>query len=125
MRGLVDPGVLFIGYAEYGSRWDIRDPDDHIPPDYWLIDPRDGPVVASGQLQPCGGVIADDSTDHACFCALYNSAIVASGCDREPAAVAFVAQVACRAIGEATAPTRCPAHEYSGVRAGRGCRSGA
>ena len=24
-RGLVDPGVLWIGYAEHGSRWDIRD----------------------------------------------------------------------------------------------------
>ena len=62
-RGLVDPGVLFVGYAEHGSRWDIRDPDGRVPPDYWLIDPRNGWVVTSGRLPPGGGVIEDDGTD--------------------------------------------------------------
>jgi hypothetical protein len=62
-RGLVDPGVLFIGYAEHGGRWDIRDADGHVPSPYWLLDPRTGSVVSSGRLEPGGGVIEDDSTE--------------------------------------------------------------
>ncbi len=62
-RGLVDPGVLFVGYAEHGSRWDIRDPDGHVPRDYWLVDPRQGSVLRSGRLPPGGGVIEDDGTE--------------------------------------------------------------
>jgi hypothetical protein len=62
-RGLVDPGVLFVGYAEHGSRWDIRDPNGHVPSDYWLIDPKDGSLVLSGRLPAGGGVIEDRSTD--------------------------------------------------------------
>ena len=49
-RGLVDPGVLFLGYAEHGGRWDIRDAEGHVPAPYWLLDPRTGSVVASGRL---------------------------------------------------------------------------
>jgi hypothetical protein len=55
--------VLFVGYAEHGSRWDIRDPSGHVPSDYWLIDPKTGFVVQSGRLPAGGGVIEDDSTD--------------------------------------------------------------
>jgi uncharacterized protein DUF4038/uncharacterized protein DUF5060 len=62
-RGLVDPGVLFIGYAEHGGRWDIRDTKGHVPSPYWLIDPRTGAVLSSGRLGPGGGAIEDDSTD--------------------------------------------------------------
>ncbi len=62
-RGLIDPGVLFVGYAEHGSRWDIRDPNHHVPNDYWLIDPRNGSMVMSGRLPPGGGEIDDDSTE--------------------------------------------------------------
>jgi hypothetical protein len=60
-RGLVDPGVLFIGYAEFGGRWDIRDQERQVPSPYWLIDPSNGSVVASGLLPEGGGVI-DDAT---------------------------------------------------------------
>jgi hypothetical protein len=62
-RGLVDPGVLFIGYAEHGGRWDIRDAEGHVPAPYWLLDPRTGSVVATGRLERGGGVIEDDSTE--------------------------------------------------------------
>ena len=55
--------MLFVGYAEHGGRWDIRDPHGHVPPDYWLVDPRDGSVLQSGRLGPGGGVIEDDSTE--------------------------------------------------------------
>jgi hypothetical protein len=59
----VDPGVLFVGYAEHGSHWDIRDVNGHVPSDYWLIDPKDGSLVLSGRLPPGGGLIDDDSTE--------------------------------------------------------------
>ena len=59
MRG-ADPGVvLFIGHAEYGGHWDIRDPEHHVPSPYWLIDPKTGIVVASGELPEGGGMIPD------------------------------------------------------------------
>jgi hypothetical protein len=62
-RGLVDRGVLWIGYAEHGGRWDIRDPEGHVPADYWLFDPRTGSVLRTGRLPQEGGVVEDDSTD--------------------------------------------------------------
>jgi hypothetical protein len=47
-RGLLDPGVLFIGYAEHGGPWIFLDADGRVPSRYWLIDPRNGEVLKSG-----------------------------------------------------------------------------
>jgi hypothetical protein len=47
-RGLLDPGVLFIGYAEHGGPWMFLDADGRVPSRYWLIDPRTGEVLKSG-----------------------------------------------------------------------------
>ena len=30
-RGLLDPGVLYIGYAEHGGPWMFFDADDRVP----------------------------------------------------------------------------------------------
>ena len=39
-RGLLDPGVLYIGYAEHGGPWMFFDADGRVPSKCWLIDPR-------------------------------------------------------------------------------------
>ena len=60
-RGLLDPGVLYIGYAEHGGDWRFLDADGRVPEPYWLVDPRSGELVSSG-VRPAGrGVIADGS----------------------------------------------------------------
>jgi hypothetical protein len=51
-RGLLDPGVLYIGYAEHGGPWMFFDADGRVPSKYWLIDPRSGAVLRSGQRPP-------------------------------------------------------------------------
>jgi Protein of unknown function (DUF4038)/Domain of unknown function (DUF5060) len=51
-RGLLDPGVLYIGYAEHGGPWMFFDADDRVPSKYWLIDPRTGRVLKSGERPP-------------------------------------------------------------------------
>ena len=51
-RGLLDPGVLYLGYAEHGGPWVFLDADHRVPSKYWLIDPRSGQVVASGIRPP-------------------------------------------------------------------------
>jgi hypothetical protein len=48
-RGLLDPGVLYIGYAEHGGPWMFFDADGRVPSKYWLIDPRSGEVLKSGE----------------------------------------------------------------------------
>jgi hypothetical protein len=47
-RGLLDPGVLYLGYAEHGGPWVFLDADGRVPSKYWLLDPRDGRLLKSG-----------------------------------------------------------------------------
>jgi hypothetical protein len=47
-RGLLDPGVLYLGYAEHGGPWTFLDAAGRVPGRYWLIDPRTGRVVKAG-----------------------------------------------------------------------------
>ena len=42
-----------------GGHWDIRDLEHHVPSPHWLIDPKTGIVVASGELPEGGGMIPD------------------------------------------------------------------
>ena len=51
-RGLLDPGVLYLGYAEHGGPWMFFDADGRVPSKYWLIDPRTGQVLKSGERPP-------------------------------------------------------------------------
>jgi Protein of unknown function (DUF4038)/Domain of unknown function (DUF5060) len=51
-RGLLDPGVLYLGYAEHGGPWVFLDADGRVPSRYWLIDPRAGRVLKSGARPP-------------------------------------------------------------------------
>jgi hypothetical protein len=51
-RGLLDPRVLYIGYAEHGGPWTFFDADGRVPSKYWLIDPRTGTVLKSGERPP-------------------------------------------------------------------------
>ena len=51
-RGLLDPGVLYLGYAEHGGPWMFFDADGRVPSKYWLIDPRTGEVLKSGDRPP-------------------------------------------------------------------------
>ena len=47
-RGLLDPGVFYLGYAEHGGPWMFMDAEGRVPSKYWVIDPRTGEVLASG-----------------------------------------------------------------------------
>jgi hypothetical protein len=47
-RGLLDPGVLYVGYAEHGGPWSFLDGEGRVPSKYWLIDPRTGKVRREG-----------------------------------------------------------------------------
>jgi len=49
---LLDPGVLYLGYAEHGGPWVFLDADGRVPSRYWLIDPRGGQVLRSGERPP-------------------------------------------------------------------------
>ena len=51
-RGLLDPGVLYIGYAEHGGSWVFLDADGRVPDRYWVVDPRTGDVVKAGERPP-------------------------------------------------------------------------
>lgn len=51
-RGLLDPNVLYIGYSEHGGPWSFLDGAGRIPSKYWMIDPRTGAVLASGNTPP-------------------------------------------------------------------------
>jgi hypothetical protein len=59
-RGLLDPGVLYVGYAEHGGPWVFLDADGRVPARYWLIDPRAGRVLRTGDRPPDRVPIADD-----------------------------------------------------------------
>jgi hypothetical protein len=48
-RGLLDPGVLYVGYAEHGGPWVFLDGEGRVPSRYWLIDPRTGKVRRAGE----------------------------------------------------------------------------
>lgn len=61
-RGLLDPGRLYIGYAEHGGRWVFLDADGRVPSAYWLIDPMRGEVVSSGQRGSGRSMIESDGT---------------------------------------------------------------
>jgi hypothetical protein len=58
-RGLLDPGRLYVGYAEHGGRTMFLDADGRVPDRYWLIDPRSGSLVDHGERPGNGGVIDD------------------------------------------------------------------
>ena len=51
-RGLLDPGVLYVGYSEHGGPWTFLDSAGRVPSRYWVVDPRTGDVVASGLTPP-------------------------------------------------------------------------
>src|SRR5215217_8270879 len=51
-RGLLDPGVFYLGYAEHGGPWVFFDGEGRVPSKYWLIDPRTGQVLKSGNRPP-------------------------------------------------------------------------
>src|SRR5215211_7031369 len=51
-RGLLDPGVFYLGYAEHGGPWAFFDAEGRVPSKYWLIDPRTGEVLKSGDRPP-------------------------------------------------------------------------
>ena len=51
-RGLLDPGVLYVGYAEHGGPWVFLDADGRVPGKYWLIDPRTGRLLKAGRRPP-------------------------------------------------------------------------
>jgi hypothetical protein len=51
-RGLLDPGVLYVGYAEHGGPWVFLDGDRRVPSRYWLIDPRTGELLKAGRRPP-------------------------------------------------------------------------
>ena len=59
-RGLLDPGVLFLGYAEHGGPWVFLDAEGRMPSSYWLIDPREGRVLKAGMRPPDHVPIAFD-----------------------------------------------------------------
>jgi hypothetical protein len=51
-RGLLDPGVFYLGYAEHGGPWVFFDADGRVPSKYWMIDPRTGRVLRFGDRPP-------------------------------------------------------------------------
>lgn len=51
-RGLLDPGVLYVGYSEHGGPWSFLDSAGRVPSRYWIVDPLDGRVVDSGDTPP-------------------------------------------------------------------------
>ena len=51
-RGLLDPGVLYLGYAEHGGPWMFLDGSGRVPSRYWMIDPRTGRIRSSGDTPP-------------------------------------------------------------------------
>ena len=57
-RGLLDPGVLYLGYSEHGGPWRLLDGAGRVPSRYWLVDPRTGRVTGSGATPPDGVPIA-------------------------------------------------------------------
>jgi hypothetical protein len=60
-RGLLDPGVLYLGYAEHGGPWVFLDADGRVPGKYWLLDPRDGRLLKFGDRPPDRTPIPVDS----------------------------------------------------------------
>lgn len=60
-RGLLDPGVLYIGYAEHGGPWSFLDGEGRVPSRYWLVDPRSGEVLKFGSRPPDRTPIDNDS----------------------------------------------------------------
>ena len=56
-RGLIDPGVLYVAYAEHGGRFVLLDADERVPARYWVVDPRSGDLLDSGVRPDGGGVI--------------------------------------------------------------------
>ncbi|SDD94820.1 apiosidase-like domain-containing protein [Auraticoccus monumenti] len=62
-RGLLGTGELYIGYAEHGGRWVFLDADGRVPSSYWLLDPRTGELLASGERPPGRAVVEDPSSE--------------------------------------------------------------
>lgn len=61
-RGLLDPGILYIGYAEYGGSWTFLDAAGRVPSKYWLVDPTTGQLLDHGNRPgDHAGSIPDDS----------------------------------------------------------------
>ena len=79
-RGLLDPGVLYVGYSEHGGPWSFLDSTGRVPSRYWVIDPRTGHVVASGTTPP-ERVLIDQPYDQPSIliCAETEPAIVHQG----------------------------------------------
>jgi hypothetical protein len=53
-RGLLHPGVFYLGYQEHGGPWVFLDSAGRVPSRYRMIDPRTGATVASGVRPPDG-----------------------------------------------------------------------
>ena len=76
-RGLLDPGVLYLGYSEHGGPWSFLDGEGRVPSRYWLIDPRTGRVTESGDTPPDRVAIVTDSWEPSILiCAETEPAIV-------------------------------------------------
>lgn len=59
-RGLLDPGVLYVGYAEHGGPTIFLDTEGRVPARYWLLDARSGTTIKSGIRPRHGDVIKHD-----------------------------------------------------------------
>ncbi len=64
-RGLLDPGVLYLGYAEHGGPWTFLDGAGRVPSRYWLVDPRSGRVTGAGDT-PADGTPIEHPYDEPC-----------------------------------------------------------
>ena len=60
-RGLLDPTVVYVGYAEHGGPWTFLDGEGRVPSRYWMVDPRSGAVLKSGATPPNGVAIENPS----------------------------------------------------------------
>jgi hypothetical protein len=60
-RGLLDPSVVYVGYSEHGGPWIFLDGEGRVPSRFWMIDPRTGKVLKSGDTPPDRVPIENDS----------------------------------------------------------------
>jgi hypothetical protein len=83
-RGLLDPTVLYIGYSEHGGSWTFLDGVGRIPSRYWMIDPRTGEVLQSGDTPPDRVPIHNDSEGPSVLICCETPPSVASQPNRQP-----------------------------------------
>ncbi len=62
-RGLLDPGLLYLGYSEHGGPWSFFDGEGRVPSRFWMIDPRSGQVLKFGDTPANRVPIDNDSSE--------------------------------------------------------------